>query len=347
MRLFWPTVEMLVELPPWSPPLGLRLDARWFPCLGAFPQGVLAIDSDRLDLGAGLARGVVFQQGPGEPELCVFAFEGGCVEADLTIVGSRPVALLFRDSVRLGGGIDARCAGARRSGPGLAAAPGGGGGFGGPGGAPGGAGAGGPSYGLRGACEIGSGGQPGNSSGGLGGGGLQLGAVGRLELVGAWIDVSGGAGASARQGTAGGGGSGGSLVLHGREVRLDGATALSVRGGGGGAAAGPGVRGGGGGGGGYVLGLTELGRRFDPRGASFLTTGGRGGRAGRGNSGKDGARGVVFLAGKRDRRPILSRDEPRADEQPGFRPRTPLIASSSGETMSRDSDHPARTRSTR
>jgi len=222
VRLFWPTVEMLVELPPWSPPLGLRLDARWFPCLGAFPQGVLAIDSDRLDLGAGLARGVVFQQGPGEPELCVFAFEGGCVEADLTIVGSRPVALLFRDSVRLGGGIDARCAGARRSGPGLAAAPGGGGGFGGPGGAPGGAGAGGPSYGLRGACEIGSGGQPGNSSGGLGGGGLQLGAVGRLELVGAWIDVSGGAGASARQGTAGGGGSGGSLVLHGREVRLDG-----------------------------------------------------------------------------------------------------------------------------
>jgi hypothetical protein len=331
---------MLVEAPSWAPPVGLRLEARWFPCLGAFPQRALVIDSDRLELGDGALRGVVFQQGSGEAELCVFAFEGSCLDLDLTITGSRPVALLFRGSVRLGGAIDARRAGARRTGPGLAATPGGGGGFGGRGGAPGGgAGAGGPSYGLLAACEIGSGGQAGSAGGGVGGGGLQIGAEGRLELAGAWLDVSGAAGTEAGHGTAGGGGSGGSLVLHGREVRLDGATTLSVRGGDGGAAAGS-ACGGGGGGGGYILGLTEVAGRFDPRGARFLTAGGRGGMAGPGNSGGDGGRGVVFLAGKRDRG--LFRDEARAE----VRSRAPWIASS-GETTSRDPDHPARSRSPR
>lgn len=301
MRLFFPTVDMLVEAPPFVAPAGVCLDPSRFPSLGAPPSGSATFDTDALEGDGFAGRGVVFQQAPGSPEIAVFVFEEGELAGELTLRGSRPAALLFRGDARVCADVDARRAGARPNGPGLASSAGGGGGFGGRGGSPAGACRGGPGYGLASAFEIGSGGQRGAAPGGLGGGGVQIGALGVLELRRAHVRADGQPGHTAPDGPGGGGGSGGTVILHGARVRLDPHTYLSVRGGDGGAGGGTGL-GGGGGAGGYILGASEPAGCFDPQGAHFATSGGLGGddaggeRPGRGGI---GGRGVVYLAAKR------------------------------------------------
>lgn len=313
MRLFWPTIDMLLESSGALAASAVCLDPHWFPSLGPPPSGDASFDTDALE-GVGFEGcGAVFQQEPGEPEIAVFAFDGGQLASRLTLHGSRPAALLFHGSVQVSAQIDARRAGARGQGPGLAAAPGGGGGFGGRGGAPDGASLGGPEYGLGAAFEVGSGGQRGASPGGLGGGGIQLGARGVLELCGARIDADGHAGGSASEGVAGGGGSGGAVVLHGSRVWLDSDSSISVRGGEGGTGMGR-ARGGGGGGGGFVLGACDSTGFFDPRGGRFRTRGGYGGSSGaerlEAHGGSDGGRGVVYLAAVRSLGARISRLRP-------------------------------------
>ncbi|HKJ23445.1 MAG TPA: hypothetical protein VKB65_01390 [Myxococcota bacterium] len=302
MRLFWPTIDMLIEAPGVVAAPAVCLDPAWFPSLGPPPAGGATLDTDALE-GVGFdGRGVVFQQAHTRPEIAVFTFDGGRLEGEITVRGSRPAALLFHRSVLVRARIDARAAGARREGPGLAAAPGAGGGFGGGGGAPEHESRGGPAYGLGEVFEVGSGGQHGTSRGGLAGGGVQLGARGSLELCGSRIDADGEPGELALEGVAGGGGSGGAVILHGARVRLDPETSISVRGGAGGAGLAD-ARAGGGGAGGWVLGACEAPGFFDPRGARFRTRGGSGGRNGRSRStapgGADGERGVVYLAAQR------------------------------------------------
>jgi len=307
MRLFWPTVDMLLEGPAWAPPEALRLPPAAFPSLGAPPAGPCILDTGSLE---GAGPGVVFQQGVAEPEIAVFAFDGGTWTVDLVLRGPRPAALLFRGPVRLRGRIDARAAGAPTGGPGLGAWPGGGGGFGGAGGRSGGGAPGGRGQCLETAFAPGSGGQSGDGRGGRGGGALQVGSSGRLALEDARVVVdgadgrpseagtAGGGGRPSEAGTAGGGGSGGALVLHGSEVHLDRRTLLSARGGAGGHGHG-GAHGGGGGGGGGILGITAPGHVFDPDGARFLVTGGAGGRAeASGRRGAPGQPGVVFLSAR-------------------------------------------------
>jgi hypothetical protein len=302
MRLFWPTIDMLLESSGARVAPGVCLDPYWFPSLGPPPSGDAAFDTDALSGDDLPGHGAVFQQAAGEPEIAVFAFDGGRLSGRLTLRGSRPAALLFQGPVQVSARIDARCAGARRQGPGLASTPGGGGGFGAQGGAPDGGSRGGPEYGLGSAFEVGSGGQRGASPGGLGGGGVQLGARGALELCGARIDADGQDGGSATEGVAGGGGSGGAVVLHGSRVWLDPDSSISVRGGKGGAGMGR-ARGGGGGAGGFVLGASDPSGFFDPRGGRFMTRGGYGGPSGSerlaARGGRDGGRGVVYLAAVR------------------------------------------------
>lgn len=303
MRLFWPTVDMLLEVPAWTPPFGAALRPEWFRPLGPVPKarGLLTFNTRTLEVsGAGVTPvgGVIYQQDPMAPEIAVFCFAGGTLAGDVIIRGARPAAILFAGDAFVSACVDARAAGARAGGPGLGAHPGGGGGFGGSGG-PSREAEGGRSYGLREAFEVGSGGQSGSSSGGLGGGGLQLGATGSLQLFEARVRVDGFDGRAARDGTAGGGGSGGALSLHARDVRLDPGTRLSVQGGAGGVGLGAG-HGGGGGAGGYVLGVTADSGTFDPAGADVRFDGGSGGRAvGTGRDGAPGGCGVTFLAGRR------------------------------------------------
>lgn len=315
MRLFWPTVDMLIETPTWTPPLGLRLPPDAFPSLGALPEGEASLDTDSLEA-TGLGEvGGVFQQAPNEPEIALFVFDGGVCSANLTVSGSRPAALLFRGAASLGGCIDARAAGAWAGGAGLGGWPGGGGGLGGAGGGSGGSGTGGSSGGVREAFLPGSGGQSGASAGGLGGGALQIGASGSLQLRDVHILVDGFDGRPAVRDTAGGGGSGGALVLHGHSVRLDSSTVISVQGGAGGAGS-HGAHGGGGGGGGIVLGVTTGSGSFDPNGAWFRATGGPGGDADPlGRLGAAGEPGVVFLSAKQPARPAPFFSRPRSGRE--------------------------------
>jgi hypothetical protein len=313
MRLFWPTIDMLLEPPGVVAAPAVCLDPHWFPGLGAPPRGRTFFDTDALEGEGFVGRGVVFQQSLGQPEIAVFAFEGGSFSGDVTVRGSRPAALLFHGPTCVRARIDARGAGARREGPGRAAVAGGGGGFGGSGGGPAGASGGGPDYGIGALFEVGSGGRPGASAGGLGGGGLQIGARGSLELCGARIDADGEPGACATEGTAGGGGSGGAVVLHGSRVWLDPDSEVSVRGGDGGAAS-PGARPGGGGAGGWIFGACEPEGFFDPRGGRFRTRGGRPGRAAgaaaEAHRAGEGGRGVVYLAARRALGPAAVRAVP-------------------------------------
>lgn len=299
MRLFWPTVDMLLEVPAWRPPEGAALRPEWFGSLGDFPRGdgAITLNTRTLEVTGG-GRGVVYQQGLQSPEIAVFRFSGNRLDGDVVVRGARPAAILFDGDLRVTACIDARAAGGRAGGPGLGAHPGGGGGFGGSGGASPPA-AGGSAYGLNDAFETGSGGQSGAGAGGLGGGGLQIGCGGRLRGCGARLVVDGFDGRPATDGAAGGGGSGGSLILHGLVVQLDRATQLSVRGGDGGAGL-SGANGGGGGAGGFVLGVTAPEGVFDPGGAEVLAEGGRGGPAeAGGRAGEDGGCGVTFLSGKK------------------------------------------------
>jgi len=319
MRLFWPTVDMLLDAPSWRPPEALRLPPEAFPSLGPLPSGPQTLDTSALEMSGAPGRGVVFQQGVAEPEIAVFAFDGGAWTAELTIVGPRPAALLFRGDVRLAGRIDARGAGSQAGGPGLGAWPGGGGGFGGAGGRSGAAGAGGAAQALKQTFDAGSGGQSGAALGGTGGGALQIGANGALELAAARITVDGRRGRpasgpsdapDASGACGGGGGSGGAVVLHAAAVRLYRSTAILARGGAGGEGreGREGAHGGGGGGGGLVIGVTAAGGVFDPGGARFLVAGGPGGAAGPpGGPGADGAPGVVFLAARQPARRAASR----------------------------------------
>jgi hypothetical protein len=303
MRLFWPTVDMLLETSAWTPPDGVALSPSWFRPLGHFPrrQAPILLDTDTLEVTGG-ASGVVYPQGEYAPDIAVFCFLGGEIAGEVIVRGARPAAILFAGDVSITAYVDARGAGARAGGPGLGGYPGGGGGFGAAGGASAPA-AGGSSYGPNRVFEIGSGGQSGSSCGGLGGGGLQIGASGCLTVRGGWLRVDGFDGRPVCAGTAGGGGSGGSLVLHGREVGLDRATCLSTRGGAGGEGRGD-ANGGGGGAGGFILGLTAGSGIFDPGGAEVRPEGGAGGGArAPAASGAPGGCGVTFLAGKRPRAP--------------------------------------------
>ncbi len=306
MRLFWPTVDMLLDAPAWTPPVGAALRPEWFRPIGPAPRGAGSITLDTCSLEAtGGSRGTVHRQDAQSPEIAVFCFSGGELAGNVVVRGSRPAAILFANDGFVSARIDARAAGARAGGAGLGAHPGGGGGFAAPGGASA-AATGGTRYGLNEAFETGSGGQSGDSTGGLGGGGLQIGARGSLVLGGASVRVDGFAARAAEQGTAGGGGSGGSIVLHGSEVRLDRETRLSARGGRGGEGR-CGANGGGGGSGGFILGVTAPAGIFDPGGARVDCNGGAGGRVvGLGKPGEPGGCGVTLLSGERKvaRRPL-------------------------------------------
>jgi len=230
----------------------------------SYTSGPVTLDTDTATFGphAGQVLGGVV----------IFNFGELTIGADLTVTGSRPVALLSRGDLTVLGQIDLSAAGStggpggdsgvqRADGEGLGFGRVGSGGSGaghcGTGGdAVGGDVRGGDPYGaleaeLSGGSSGGSSSDPGGGVGAGGGGALELGALGRLVVNGAILADGASAGLVNNKG-AGGGGSGGSIFLHGGRDSSCGAR-LSVRGGSGGDSRND--HGGGGGGGGCILAL--------------------------------------------------------------------------------------------
>ena len=181
-------------------------------------SGHFAVDTDALTFGG--------FSGEERDGVAVFALAGGSGLGNLTVTGSRPLAILFQGLGGVMGTIDIS------GGDGMdEPAPG----FGGPGGS-----------GVAGGFHGGGGGvfSPGPDGGGPGGGegensigggianfggALEIGANGLLVLLGAIIDASGGDGGPGLQG--GGGGSGGGVLLHGFSVVLSPDSFIDVSGG--------------------------------------------------------------------------------------------------------------------
>lgn len=220
-------------------------------------SGSITINTDTLGItGAATFTGVTFNPISG-PQMAVFNFGNFNVGAGVAInvVGSRPLALLSRNSMNIASGITldggiASVPGAGAAGPagGFAGGAGGndgngpgaggnggfsgdagGGGFGGSGNP--GQGVAGPGYGnLLNALQGGSGGAGGiwfgpGGGGGGGAGAIELGAIGTLTL--ASVVANGGTGGDTFDG-AGGGGSGGGILLHADAYVLN---TLAARGG--------------------------------------------------------------------------------------------------------------------
>ena len=89
MRLFWPTVDMLLEVPAWNPPEGAALRAEWFRSLGDFPAGggAITLNTRTLEVTGG-GRGVVYQQGLQSPEIAVFRFSGDRLDGEIVVRGA-------------------------------------------------------------------------------------------------------------------------------------------------------------------------------------------------------------------------------------------------------------------
>lgn len=221
-------------------------------------SGSVTINTDTLAItGAATFNGTTFSQGGGNPQIAVFTFGSLNIGAGVTInvTGSRPLALLSRNSMTIAseitlnggiasvpaagaagpaGGFAGGAGGSNGNGPGAGGNVGfsgdaGGAGFGGPGNA--GQAVAGPSYGnLLSALQGGSGGAGGiwfgpGGGGGGGAGAVELGAVGTLTL--ASVVANGGTGGDTFDG-AGGGGSGGGILLHADAYVLN---TLAARGG--------------------------------------------------------------------------------------------------------------------
>jgi len=185
-------------------------------------SGHFAVDTDALTFGG--------FSGEERDGVAVFALAGGSGLGNLTVTGSRPLAILFQGLGGVMGTIDIS------GGDGMdEPAPG----FGGPGGqgVAGGFHGGGGGVFSPGADGGGPGGGEGENSigggianfGGAGGGAPEIGANGLLVLLGAIIDASGGDGGPGLQG--GGGGSGGGVRLHGFSVVLSPDAFIDVSGG--------------------------------------------------------------------------------------------------------------------
>jgi hypothetical protein len=253
---------------------------------GTFPPGAVTIDATELEVGGvPWPNAAVVAQDDG-PNVAVFAFDGGAqIDANVSVVGSRPVAVLFQGPAAISG-VWIVAAGRGQGGgtapPNSEFGGTGGGGFGGRGGA-GSDGIGGASYGdLFAALEGGSnGGARNGGDAALGGGALEIGALGLLDLSGALLAADGNAGASV-DGDGLGGGSGGGIFLHAFDVTMDEATLVRARGGSGGDHdAGPfGIgEGGGGGGGGRIAVLVNVAGTLTQGGAALVVSGGTAGIA--------------------------------------------------------------------
>ena len=249
--------------------------------------------------------------------VAVFAFDRLHVAAPLTAAGTRPVALLSRESLVVDDTIRVS-ASDRLAGPGgfdgpssqgLGAGPGpgdwsgggtGGGGFGGSGGNSGVAAGGSPYGSLLHALQGGSsGGSRPDVAGGGGGGAIELGASGALILQ-APVLARGGDGSSGEAGA--GGGSGGGILLHGATGSTC-TSLLSVAGGAGGT--GDVDRGGGGGGAGRLV-LVNV----DIADCVLETSGGSGGTGDEGDGAPGGALDplVVLLPLGNDVEPVEAPD---------------------------------------
>ncbi len=300
------------------------LDPNAYTSLGTLNvgSGTLTINTDTLAIsGAASFTGVVQAQAPGLPEIAVFAFDEIDVtgNVEVSVTGSRPLALLSQGDATIalvivegGGGAGGAGVGQAGAGPGGGAAGGAfavggaGGGYGGAGGAggpweasvgpAGGAAYGDPLVALQAGSGGGSGGQ-GGAAGGAGGRAIELGAVGHLEIMdGVFADGGQGASESIDAEGGGGGGSGGAILLHAATVNGPGSplALLTAVGGGGGSALNDGG-GGGGGGGGRITVSTGSHVLGEPLNLLRDVDGGSGGDLGESSSGASGSTGVARL----------------------------------------------------
>ena len=298
------------------------LDPNAFASLGTLnpAAGTYAVTTGgtpTLTVGAATYTGVVRSQGAGLPEVAVFTFDNVNLASDVRINagGPRPLAILSRAGLTLGGTINAAAGAAADGGPGAGGmgslSGGGGGGFGGLGGNSGGffdfgsgtvGGRGGTPYGdLASALQGGSaGGSDFNATGGTGGGALELGSVGTITLAAtARLQARGGDGVQTGDFMSGaGGGSGGGLLLNASSVSVAGGARLVAAGGAGTSQDVGAPAGGGGGGGGriaFTVGTYVAGdpAAFAPAGVLDVSGG-----AGGNNGGGEGQAGVTRLAAR-------------------------------------------------
>lgn len=245
----------------------VALNPNDFASLGALPGGSLAFDTDALTV-QGAAGGVVQSQAGG-PDIAVFVFDGGATLGNVSVAGSRPLALLFRGSAAVAGSIDISggnggpSGGNTVGGGGSTMAGGGAGGAGGPfSGGSDGDGPGGGALGSSSASNSGAGPGAGGgfgSDGGDGGAGVTTRPGGDAygdplrDLLQGGSGGGGGGGTcclgQSFNGGAGGGGGGGALEIGALET-LSFVNAMVLANGG---AGGDGFRDGGGGSGGGLL----------------------------------------------------------------------------------------------
>lgn len=269
------------------------LDPDDFTSLGAFqPSSDVTFDTTSLNsTGGQVVTGVshVVQGVDGAYEVAVFTFDTITIDDGVTVAaaGDRPLVLLSKSSISIGGTIDVSGT-SNHPGPGGgrgakgtdpfhsevgAGGPtdafavtsftqgGGGGGFGGNGGQ-GSSGGAGLLYGDLGvSVQGGSGGAQSYSSadqayGGNGGGGLELGAKSSVDILATGQLIANGSAGQVSGDYGGGGGAGGGLLVHGFDLTIQGSLQAS---GGNGGVAGNGFDGGGGGGGRILLATAALG----------------------------------------------------------------------------------------
>lgn len=245
------------------------LDPNAFASIGAVAGSPIVIDTDALTVDGG-AGGILFPQGGtpfgqqsgGPLDIAVFTFDGGSVLGDVTIVGDRAAAILFKGAGTVTGTIDVSGASVGNTSiGGIGRAGGASGGVGEPFGfgiqdgfGPGGGNGGTVTANIDGRGP-GSGGGFGTAGGVAGAGTTQVaGGVAYGDIVAELIGGSGGGGGGGHVSVGvsfgGGGGAGGGALEIGAltDLFLTGAT-LDADGGDGGARLDPGQEGGGGGGG--------------------------------------------------------------------------------------------------